>query len=629
MLAAAAGALLGLLATAPAAGHAATAASFDITPTPAPSSPSPTAKATPAPTPTPPPTPCPSDPVSSVVCTVNGQPTATPAGSPSPTPSGTAKPKPTPTSAAAAGHTAAPTPSASPTVSPSAKAASAATLAAVAATFRNAPFLQPLLDILAHPTTAQQPDLVHFRIPSATPQDPLLGADGLPLTSAEDPPVAAAVIETHRGWSVLAGILCGLLAGGLAGARTPGGRVLGLRLAPAIRRRSRRLAATRIGRALPQTATGRRLTAGVVIAVLPLALSLAVAGTAQHRSAAAVVPDTSTVARTAVIPAIAAARVGDAQARTATMDATAAALPQWNQLLSIEKGIAEQQDQLAQQEQEITRLATLAQPQAPTAGADQTPGAPATPDAATQQQLAALVQIHDQTKAQLQQSLQAEYALYRTAAQDPGVQQQLLQGAAAAPIPDARKAVDDDLGRLQTELSQEKVIDDARTKLAALGSLGQRQLDAIQKHQPFIVPEVAPLAQPFGPTDFSMEPPITINGVFYPHFHTGLDLAGALDTPIHAAADGVVIVAQASTDGAGHLVGYGNYVVIAHPDGFLTLYGHLDSLAVKQGQVIHQGEIVGQEGSTGWSTGPHLHFEIRHDGAFLDPLPYVKTQLGL
>ncbi|MFY9615154.1 MAG: M23 family metallopeptidase, partial [Candidatus Dormiibacterota bacterium] len=73
--------------------------------------------------------------------------------------------------------------------------------------------------------------------------------------------------------------------------------------------------------------------------------------------------------------------------------------------------------------------------------------------------------------------------------------------------------------------------------------------------------------------------------------------------------------------------GYGNYVVIAHPDGFFTLYGHLDTVAVKEGQVVHQGEIIGQEGSTGLSTGPHVHFEIRHNGTFLDPAPYLQGQI--
>jgi murein DD-endopeptidase MepM/ murein hydrolase activator NlpD len=153
------------------------------------------------------------------------------------------------------------------------------------------------------------------------------------------------------------------------------------------------------------------------------------------------------------------------------------------------------------------------------------------------------------------------------------------------------------------------------------------QLDAMRKHQPFIAPEIAAVSQPFGPTDFSLEPPLSYNGTFYPHFHTGLDLAGPLDTPIHAAADGIVLLAAASVDSTGKLVGYGNYVVIAHPDGFVTLYGHLDSIAVKAGQVVHQGEIVGLEGSTGWSTGPHVHFEIRHDGQFLDPAPFLSGQI--
>jgi murein DD-endopeptidase MepM/ murein hydrolase activator NlpD len=149
----------------------------------------------------------------------------------------------------------------------------------------------------------------------------------------------------------------------------------------------------------------------------------------------------------------------------------------------------------------------------------------------------------------------------------------------------------------------------------------------MRHHQAFIAPEVAPVTQGFGPTDFSLEPPLTFNGTFYPHFHTGLDLGAPLDTPLHAAADGVVLLAAASVDQTGKLVGYGNYVVIAHPDGFVTLYGHLDSLAVKAGQVVHQGEIVGLQGSTGWSTGPHVHFEIRHGGQFLDPAPFLAGQL--
>jgi murein DD-endopeptidase MepM/ murein hydrolase activator NlpD len=101
-----------------------------------------------------------------------------------------------------------------------------------------------------------------------------------------------------------------------------------------------------------------------------------------------------------------------------------------------------------------------------------------------------------------------------------------------------------------------------------------------------------------------------------------------MGAPIHAAADGVVLLASASVDQTGKLVGYGNYVVIAHPDGFVTVYGHLQSIAVKAGQVVHQGQIVGYQGSTGWSTGPHLHFEIRHRGDWMDPAAYLAGQLS-
>jgi len=180
---------------------------------------------------------------------------------------------------------------------------------------------------------------------------------------------------------------------------------------------------------------------------------------------------------------------------------------------------------------------------------------------------------------------------------------------------------------VQTQLRQEAAIAQAEGRLQQLGSLTAEQLRAMQQHQAFIAPVVAPVTQPFGPTDFALEPPLSFDGTFYPHFHTGLDLGAPLDTPVHAAADGVVLLAQASVDSSGKLVGYGNYVVIAHPDGFVTLYGHLDSVAVKAGQVVHQGEIVGLEGSTGWSTGPHVHFEIRHDGQFMDPAPYLAGQL--
>jgi murein DD-endopeptidase MepM/ murein hydrolase activator NlpD len=121
------------------------------------------------------------------------------------------------------------------------------------------------------------------------------------------------------------------------------------------------------------------------------------------------------------------------------------------------------------------------------------------------------------------------------------------------------------------------------------------------------------ITQPFGPTDLAIEPPF--GG--YPHFHTGIDLAGPLGTPIWAAADGVVAAVGSGT------TGYGNYVVITHAGGISTLYGHLDRTLVTVGAHVTQGQPIGLEGSTGNSTGPHLHFEVRVNGQPVDPMPYL------
>ena len=121
------------------------------------------------------------------------------------------------------------------------------------------------------------------------------------------------------------------------------------------------------------------------------------------------------------------------------------------------------------------------------------------------------------------------------------------------------------------------------------------------------------IAQPFGPSPYAFEPPY--GG--YPHFHTGIDLAGPFGTPIVAAADGVVAAADVST------VGYGNHIIIAHAGGLLTLYGHLEAMMVKPGDVVKAGQLIGLLGSTGNSTGPHCHFEVRVNGSPVDPRPFL------
>jgi murein DD-endopeptidase MepM/ murein hydrolase activator NlpD len=123
----------------------------------------------------------------------------------------------------------------------------------------------------------------------------------------------------------------------------------------------------------------------------------------------------------------------------------------------------------------------------------------------------------------------------------------------------------------------------------------------------------ARVTQPFGPSDLLLEPPFGK----YPHFHAGVDMAAPFGTTVMAAADGVVVA-------VGHSgVGYGNYVVIAHGAGILTLYGHLLETDVVVGNAVARGQRIGLEGSTGWSTGAHVHFELRINDAVVDPMPYL------
>lgn len=92
------------------------------------------------------------------------------------------------------------------------------------------------------------------------------------------------------------------------------------------------------------------------------------------------------------------------------------------------------------------------------------------------------------------------------------------------------------------------------------------------------------------------------------HGHNGVDIAGPVGTPILASAAGTVIINRMNGAWNG---GYGNYVVISHPNGTQTLYAHMLSSVVKVGEMVAKGEKIGAMGNTGLSTGPHLHFEIR------------------
>jgi murein DD-endopeptidase MepM/ murein hydrolase activator NlpD len=101
-----------------------------------------------------------------------------------------------------------------------------------------------------------------------------------------------------------------------------------------------------------------------------------------------------------------------------------------------------------------------------------------------------------------------------------------------------------------------------------------------------------------------------------PAFHEGVDISTARSEPVLATADGIVVRARWAGE-------YGRAIGLAHGDHYETIYGHLEETLVTEGQTVHRGDRVGLVGSTGRSTGPHLHYEVRVDGRPVNPLEYI------
>jgi hypothetical protein len=120
----------------------------------------------------------------------------------------------------------------------------------------------------------------------------------------------------------------------------------------------------------------------------------------------------------------------------------------------------------------------------------------------------------------------------------------------------------------------------------------------------------AVVSQQFGCSPYGMEP--VDRSCPSGHIHTGIDLAVAAGTPVHASLDGLATVIASAT-------GYGLHVVVDSGGGLTTLYAHMESVTLHDGDVVAAGDVIGLAGSTGNSTGPHLHFEVRRDGIPEDP----------
>jgi murein DD-endopeptidase MepM/ murein hydrolase activator NlpD len=138
-------------------------------------------------------------------------------------------------------------------------------------------------------------------------------------------------------------------------------------------------------------------------------------------------------------------------------------------------------------------------------------------------------------------------------------------------------------------------------------------LAAIPAIQPISNKQLSRIASGFG---FRIDPIYKT-----PKSHMGLDFAAPTGTPIYATSDGIIKFSGFSTNG------YGNHVIISHGFGYETLYGHMVRVSATQGQQVKRGQVIGYVGSTGKSTGPHLHYEVHKSGVQVDPINFFYNDL--
>ena len=168
--------------------------------------------------------------------------------------------------------------------------------------------------------------------------------------------------------------------------------------------------------------------------------------------------------------------------------------------------------------------------------------------------------------------------------------------------------------RRQREEAHRKQLEERRLEQQARARLQQQVQSQPRLRRANAVVAAAGYRWPM--TNFTITTYFGRRGVFQ-RFHTGIDLAAPMGTPIYAARAGQVDTAGWSR------FGYGLHVILDHGDSQETLYGHMSRIVVRPGQWVARGDLIGYVGSTGWSTGPHLHFEVRVGGAARNPMAYL------
>lgn len=166
------------------------------------------------------------------------------------------------------------------------------------------------------------------------------------------------------------------------------------------------------------------------------------------------------------------------------------------------------------------------------------------------------------------------------------------------------------------------VSDSMRPQVLAFARTDPGQLDRLTRGQQIIAERAAKEAEARRPQYVAPTVGVLTStfSVRWGTMHWGIDIANRIGTPIRSVADGVIIE-------AGPASGFGLWVRVRHPDGTITVYGHVDRILVKEGQRVRAGDQIATLGNRGESTGPHLHFEVWHpSGTKINPLTWLRSK---
>ena len=221
----------------------------------------------------------------------------------------------------------------------------------------------------------------------------------------------------------------------------------------------------------------------------------------------------------------------------------------------------------------------------------------------------------------LQEQIEADKAALETSKEEQEAAK-AKQEAAKADLKDQESQVD---ALIQEISGQEDQLEAAEAQLKAAANAMDAEIKRLEKEMAEQIANVPSESGFLWPLPSSWN---TLSSLFgsrihpitgKPNNHTGIDIPASKNTNIYAAKSGVVTTSTYNSS-------YGNYVVVSHSDGTSTLYAHMNKRAVSKGETVSQGQVIGYVGTTGSSTGNHLHFEVRVNGSRVDPVNYFKDK---